>query len=77
MNCFLCKGNMEDRQVTHTVDFGNCIIIVKNVPAKVCSQCGEVWYSGAVSKQIENIVHVVTKTAITEIAVVSYSEKVA
>ena len=77
MTCFLCKGDMENRQVTHTVDLGNCIVIVKNVPAKVCSQCGEVWYSGTVAKQLERIVNVVTNTAITEIAVVSYSDKVA
>ena len=77
MTCFLCKGDMETRLVTHTVDLGNCIIIIKGVPAKVCTQCGEVWYSGTVAKEIEKIVNIVTKTANTEIAVVSYSEKVA
>ena len=68
---------MENQQVTHTVDLGNCIVIVKNVPARVCTQCGEVWYSGTVSKQLEKIVDAVTATAITEVAIVSYSEKVA
>jgi len=46
-------GDMEDRQATHTVDLDNCIVIVKSVPAKVCSQCGEIWYSGTVAKQLE------------------------
>ena len=68
---------MENQQVTHTVDLGNCIVIVKNVPARVCVQCGEVWYSGTVAKQLEKIVDAVTATAITEVAIVSYSEKVA
>ena len=77
MNCFLCKGDMENQQVTHTVDLGNCIVIVKNVPASVCAQCGEVWYSGTVAKQLEKIVDAVTATANTEVAIVSYSEKVA
>ena len=77
MNCFLCKGDMENQQVTHTVDLGNCIVIVKNVPARVCTQCGEVWYSGTVTKQLEKIVDAVTATVITEVAIVSYSEKVA
>ena len=77
MKCFLCKGDMEDQQATHTVDLDNCIVIVKSVPAKVCSQCGEVWYSGTVAKQLEKIVEVITAAAITEIAVVSYSENVA
>ena len=77
MNCFLCKGDMENRQSTHTVDLDSCIIIIKFVPAMVCSQCGEVWFSGTVAKQLEKIVEVVTSTAITEIAIVSYSEMAA
>ena len=77
MNCFLCKGDMEDRLATHTVDFEKCIVIVKNVPAMVCSQCGEVWYSGTVAKQLEKIVEAITSSSLTEVAIVSYSEQAA
>ena len=77
MNCFLCKGDMEQKFVTHTVDIANCIVIVKNVPAKACAQCGEIWYSGIVSKQLEKIVDAITDNVTTEIAVVNYSEKIA
>lgn len=31
MSCFLCKGDMENKLVTHTADLGHCIVIVKNV----------------------------------------------
>ena len=68
---------MEDRYVTHAVDLENCIVVVKNVPAKVCTQCGEIWYSGTVTKQLEKIVDAITATVITEIAIVNYSDKVA
>lgn len=78
MNCFFCKGDViENKPVTHTVDLGNCIIIIKGVPAMVCAQCGEVWYSGTVARQLEKIVDTIKSTAITEIAVVNYSDKVA
>lgn len=77
MNCFLCKGAMEPREVTHTVDLGNCIVIIRNVPAMVCTQCGEVWYNGTVSRQLEKIVDAIAATAFTEIAVVNYSDRVA
>jgi len=73
MSCFLCKGNMEDKAVTHTVDFGSCIVIVRSVPAMVCTQCGEVWYNGTVIQQLENIVETITASALTEIAVVNYT----
>ena len=68
---------MEDRLATHTVDFEKSIVIVKNVPAMVCSQCGEVWYNGTVAKQLEKIVEAITSSAFTEIAIVSYSEQAA
>jgi len=77
MSCFLCKGDMENNTVTHTIDLGGCIVIIRNVPAMVCSQCGEAWYSGTVTRHIEKIVDAVTATALTEIAIVNYSEKVA
>ena len=77
MNCFLCKGDMENKTVTHTVDLGSCIVIIRSVPAMVCTQCGEVWYSGTVTQHIERIVDAVTAAALTEVAVVNYSEKVA
>ena len=77
MNCFLCKGDMETKLVTHMVDLGNCIVIVRNVPAMTCTQCGEVWLDGLVVKQLEQIIDSVTAAAITEIAVVNYTDKVA
>jgi len=80
MNCFLCKGDIaENKLVTHTVDLGNCIVIIKGVPAMACTQCGEIWYSGTVTRQLEKIVDAIQATAITEIAVVNYtdSDKVA
>lgn len=76
MNCFMCKGELEDKSTTFMVDLGNCIVIIKNVPSQVCSQCGEVSYSGDVAKHLESIVNAMRST-ITEIAVVNYSDRVA
>lgn len=41
MNCFMCKENME---VNYVVDLENTIIIIKAVPAKVCTQCKEQYF---------------------------------
>ena len=53
------------------VDLGNCIVIVKNVPSQVCTQCGEVSYSDEVAAPLEQIVSQV-KNSLTEIAVINY-----
>ena len=58
------------------VDIDTCIIIVKNVPSQVCSQCGETSYSNDVAKQLEEVVNSL-RMSITEIAVVNYKDKVA
>ena len=73
MTCFMCKGTLENKLTNFIVDLGNCIIIVKDVPSQVCTQCGEVSYSHEVAKRLEEIVNI-TKNAITEIAVVHYSD---
>jgi len=76
MKCFMCKGSLVDKATTFMVDIDKCIIIVKNVPSQVCSQCGEASYSNDVTKQLEEIVNSLRKS-ITEIAVVNYSDKAA
>lgn len=53
------------------VDLGNCIVIVKNVPSQVCTQCGEVSYSDEVAARLEQLVDQV-KNSLTEIAVINY-----
>ena len=72
MNCIMCKGNLVDKKTNCIADLGDCIIIVKDVPSQVCSQCGEVSYSHEVALQLEKIVNQL-KNTMTEIAVVHYN----
>ncbi|MCL2187513.1 MAG: type II toxin-antitoxin system MqsA family antitoxin [Defluviitaleaceae bacterium] len=76
MNCFMCKGSIKNDFTTFMVDLGACIIIVKNVPSQVCSQCGEASYTHEVTKKLESIVSTL-RESITEIAVVNYASKAA
>ena len=71
MTCFICKGHMEHKLTNFTVDLGHCIVIVKNVPSEVCTQCGEISYSHDVAKRLEKIVAAMEKS-LTEIAVINF-----
>ena len=62
--------------INNHMRYKSSIIIIKNVPSKVCTQCGEVSYSDEVAKQLEKLVNEVRNT-ITEITVINYTEKVA
>ena len=75
MKCFMCKGSLEDKFTTLMVDLDNCIVIIKNVPSQVYRQCGEAFYSNDVARKLEEIANDMRK-AVTEIAVVSYTDKV-
>ena len=69
--CFLCKGTLENKLSTFMVDLNTCIVIVRNVPSQVCSQCGETYYTDEVAEQLELIVNSV-RNSMTEIAIVNY-----
>jgi len=73
MECFKCKGNLELKKVNYIVDLGNTIIIVKEVPAKLCMQCGEQYYDDETAENIEKIVNQLKKLSI-EVTVVKYEE---
>lgn len=76
MKCFFCKGELKDGTTTHVVTLENCVIIIKNVPCTRCDQCGETFFSDEVAERLEHIVKEL-QTAVTEIAVVNYSNRVA
>jgi len=70
----MCKGTLTEGFSTFTAEMGKCIVIVKNVPSRICSQCGEASYSDDVAVRLEQIVHSLIGSVNTEIAVVSYTE---
>lgn len=76
MNCFMCKGNLEEKKVNYVVDLEETIIIIKGVPARVCTQCGEQHFDDRTAENIEKIVNQLRQLA-TEITVVNYKDEVA
>lgn len=77
MKCFYCKGQTVEARTKFIVDLGQCVLIVKDVPAQVCQQCGEASYSNEVAQQLEKIVDAVKGSLMSEIAIVQYSQSVA
>lgn len=54
--CHVCGGSMAQGKTTVTVDFGTGVVVLRNVPATVCSQCGEEWINDDIAAKIESIV---------------------
>ena len=71
----MCKGSIIQTKHTFIQEFDNCIIIIKNVPALVCSQCGEVYYSDEISDKLEEIVNRL-QDIVKDIAIFEYDKVV-
>ena len=53
MKCPICKlGTTKTGKSTLTVDIKGHLFFFKDVSANVCNNCGEVYFSSAVSKQV-------------------------
>ena len=70
--CALCGGRRRAGRVTHAVDLGATVVVVRNVEAQVCDQCGEPWLDDATVARLEQIVHEARGLGV-EIEVVSLS----
>lgn len=53
MKCDTCGGNFDNRDVTYRIELGGRLIVVENVPARVCGQCGETYFSGPTVERIQ------------------------
>ena len=76
MDCFICKGKLEEKKVNYIADLEDTIIIIKGVPAKVCTQCGEQYFDDETTENIERIVNQLKEVPI-EVSIVNYKEQVA
>ena len=54
--CPLCGGNKEEGKTTFTVDLKETLVVVRGVPATLCSLCGNEWLSDEVAASLEIIV---------------------
>ena len=76
MTCFFCKNKMTATTTTRIAEFGESIIIVKNIPCHKCEKCGEATISIVVSERLEQIINEFNNTMM-EITIIKYSENVA
>ena len=77
MKCGICKAEMEKKDVTYTEDVDQGVIVVRYVPAQVCTKCGNVWYSGTVAATIEKLVDKFALSTGSEVAVINFTKLVA
>lgn len=67
--CPICQGYKSKSTTTFTVDLKFGIVVIRDVPADVCEQCGADWISDKDAEMLEDIVSdAKTKHAMIEVA---------
>ena len=77
MKCGICKAEMEETTVTYTEDIGEGVVIIRHVPAHVCTECGNTWYNGTVAADLERIVDKFASSIGSGISVINFAKSVA
>lgn len=53
MDCTICKvGSTEQGLVTVTFERGSTIVLIKNVPAQICQNCGHYYLDSDTTKMV-------------------------
>ena len=53
--CPLCGGKKKPGSTTFTADLGTGVVVVRNVPATVCDQCGADWIDDKTAQRLEEV----------------------
>jgi len=70
--CPLCGGPKEEGTTTFTVELGFGVVVVRGVPATICSQCGADWIGDETAARMEEIVER-ARAGHSQVEVLSYS----
>ncbi|MCL1865785.1 MAG: type II toxin-antitoxin system MqsA family antitoxin [Oscillospiraceae bacterium] len=74
MNCNVCRGSIINKNSSFMVDVDDRYYIVKNVPSRVCRQCGNTSYNNEVAERLEEILDEMESSG-EEVTITEYSKK--
>jgi YgiT-type zinc finger domain-containing protein len=73
MKCVICKqGQTENGLATVTLERGHTTVVIKDVPAEICDNCGEYYLSEEVTDKVQKLAEQAVKQG-AEIEVLRYA----
>lgn len=54
--CIQCGGSLIKKTITHNQPWGEQLFRFEQVPALVCTQCGEIWLEASVTQLIDELI---------------------
>lgn len=56
MKCLYCQGEMKKRTTPFHIDKNGCHLTLDNIPAWICSQCGEPYFDEGEVDAIQDMI---------------------
>ncbi len=57
MECLYCKGKMDEGRTTYPINRKGYHLLIENIPAFVCNQCGEPYFGEEEVDAIQDLIH--------------------
>ncbi len=54
-DCYFCGGLVEEKTISYMRKWKGKYILIENVPAGVCNQCGEKYFEAKVAEKMDNL----------------------
>ena len=70
MKCLVCYHDMVERKITLDLRIGEDLVVIEEVPATVCENCGERVFTPEVTRQVQAVAqerHERTKTILVPV----------
>lgn len=71
--CAICGKEVRPTTITHEETRGTRFYLFQNVPALVCSGCGEIWIEESTLQQIDRLIETGTPTRKVETPVYDFA----
>ena len=55
MKCLVCYHDMVERKITLDLRIGEDLVVIEEVPATVCENCGERVFTPEVTRQVQAV----------------------
>jgi YgiT-type zinc finger domain-containing protein len=53
--CSFCKGNLHEGKTEFVAKVGDEVISIKDVPAYICENCGEAYFTPEISRKVDEV----------------------
>ncbi|MBM2816146.1 MAG: hypothetical protein HW421_2908 [Ignavibacteria bacterium] len=69
--CMICGGSAKEGHTTLTVDNGERLVVLRNIPAMVCTNCGEEWIANDTAIRVEESISA-TKSQKSQVEILAF-----